>query len=314
MASFKDDYYETVETDNDGRFYLSVGEIIDSSAYILNVIPRRRATRMELLIDSETFPDQKMPAVTPAEIDWKQFAVYAEKTEHYYMVENGMRYIQLPEVIVKPKPQKRSQFYSSSFASYSITQEELEQFRPATMEMLLSQLPGVNVRRISGSLSVTIRDKGSEIMPILSVNDIILSMEDLDLIDPSNVVQVDLLTGAKAMFFGKSGIVLSIFTKHKIYDKIFPSFHIKSFFPLGYQQPVEFYMPKYDTPEKRNTPTPDLRTTIHWQPVVQTADTGVASFEFYTADETTSYTVIIEGLTDDGRIIRQEGKIEVRKN
>ena len=87
------------------------------------------------------------------------------------------------------------------------------------------------------------------------------------------------------------------------------SLHINKIMPLGYQKPVEFYAPKYDTPEKRNAQTPDLRTTIHWQPVVQTDSTGVASFEFYTADEPTSYTVIIEGLSDDGKIIRQEGQL-----
>ena len=82
--------------------------------------------------------------------------------------------------------------------------------------------------------------------------------------------------------------------------------------PLGYQQPVEFYAPKYDTPEKRNAPTPDLRTTIHWQPVVQADSSGVASFEFYTADDPASYSVIIEGLGNDGSIIRKEGKLWIR--
>ncbi|MDR2586494.1 MAG: hypothetical protein LBC84_09840 [Prevotellaceae bacterium] len=57
------------------------------------------------------------------------------------------------------------------------------------------------------------------------------------------------------------------------------------------QRPVEFYAPRYDTSEEHNATKPDLRTTIHWQPVVQTASQGVASFEFYTADESTSYTV-----------------------
>ena len=78
---------------------------------------------------------------------------------------------------------------------------------------------------------------------------------------------------------------------------------------MGYQQPVEFYAPKYDTPEKRNAPVPDLRTTIYWQPVVHADEQGKASFEFYTADEQTSYTVIIEGLADDGSIIGKESKL-----
>jgi len=81
--------------------------------------------------------------------------------------------------------------------------------------------------------------------------------------------------------------------------------------PLGYQQPVAFYAPKYETISQRNNPKPDLRTTIHWQPVVQTDSHGNAVFEFYTADEPTSYTVNIEGMADDGTIIRQTKKITV---
>ena len=56
----------------------------------------------------------------------------------------------------------------------------------------------------------------------------------------------------------------------------------------------------------------DMRTTIHWQPVIKTDSSGVASFDFYTADEPTSYTVAIEGLTEDGKIIRKEEKIRRR--
>ncbi|MCL1973575.1 MAG: hypothetical protein FWG54_02000, partial [Bacteroidetes bacterium] len=59
----------------------------------------------------------------------------------------------------------------------------------------------------------------------------------------------------------------------------------------------------------RSNGKPDLRTTIHWQPVVQIDNQGQAFFSFYTADEQTSYTVTIEGVADNGTIIRNIGKI-----
>jgi len=79
--------------------------------------------------------------------------------------------------------------------------------------------------------------------------------------------------------------------------------------PYGYQKPVEFYAPKYDTPEARANLAFDQRTTIHWQPDVRTDNMGMAAFSFYTADAKSTYTVIIEGVTDDGKMIRQEAKI-----
>ena len=55
-----------------------------------------------------------------------------------------------------------------------------------------------------------------------------------------------------------------------------------------------------------------MRTTIHWQPDVPTDETGVATFDFYTADAQTTYTVVMEGVASNGMIIHHEGKI-VRK-
>jgi len=79
--------------------------------------------------------------------------------------------------------------------------------------------------------------------------------------------------------------------------------NVKRISPLGYQAPVAFYSPKYDTQEQKNNPKPDLRTIIYWKANVVTDDAGQANLDFYTADDPTTYTVIIEGVSDDGRLI-----------
>ena len=127
-----------------------------------------------------------------------------------------------------------------------------------------------------------------------------------------DIAQIDILIGATAVAYGVRGYngVILVYTKDgKPQSKTSELFNIKTIVPLGYQQPAAFYAPKYDTPARRNVSTPDLRTTIHWQPVVTIDDEGVASFEFYTTDDPTSYSVVIEGLSDDGTIIRREEKL-----
>jgi TonB-dependent SusC/RagA subfamily outer membrane receptor len=127
-----------------------------------------------------------------------------------------------------------------------------------------------------------------------------------------DIAQIDVIRGSEAAIFGANGAhgVIVIHTKRgEIYNDTTPQFHIKSIIPLGHQSPAEFYAPTYETVSQRNNPKPDLRTTIHWQPVVQTDERGMASFSFYTADEQNSYTVVIEGLANDGSIIRQVGKL-----
>ena len=82
-------------------------------------------------------------------------------------------------------------------------------------------------------------------------------------------------------------------------------------FPLGYQMNREFYSPVYETAEQQNEITPDLRSTIYWNPDVRTDEDGHAGTDFYTADTETTYTVVIEGVTDDGRIVYKRDKIEM---
>ena len=79
----------------------------------------------------------------------------------------------------------------------------------------------------------------------------------------------------------------------------------------SYQEPVEFYSPKYETLEARQAVIPDYRTTIFWKPDIVVSDSEEASFEFYTSDYKTTYSVVIEGITNDGKIIRQVEKIRV---
>lgn len=73
---------------------------------------------------------------------------------------------------------------------------------------------------------------------------------------------------------------------------------------LGYQRPIAFYSPKYETKQSQKNPKPDLRTTLYWNPNIHTDKQGNASVEFYTADSEASFSVVIEGVTDDGKLIR----------
>jgi hypothetical protein len=107
-----------------------------------------------------------------------------------------------------------------------------------------------------------------------------------------------------------AGGVISITTRSG-WDVKTERFNHAAHTPLGYQQPVEFYSPKYETLVQKQSPIPDYRTTIFWKPDVVISEEGEASFEFYTSDFQTTYSVVIEGITEDGRIVRQVEKIQV---
>lgn len=74
--------------------------------------------------------------------------------------------------------------------------------------------------------------------------------------------------------------------------------------PLGWQKPAKFYSPTYEHNAQNHTPAGmDKRSTVYWNPALNVPKDGKSSFEFYTSDGSSPYTVVIEGLTADGDYI-----------
>jgi hypothetical protein len=325
----QDGYFDTSKTNKDGRFSFDC-DMPDSTQFIVNIAPKRGNTQMRLTLDKEDFPKKTLSTVPPAEkIDRNMFAKYADKAERKYTEENGMRMYFLSEVTVSAQQKKQrieSPFYFSKTLppSSTITADDIIKLPGATMYLLLMRVPGV---RVSSEDGVKIRSikigppvsVNFEPVPLIVIDDVTYAesnmerlVENLNMIQVNDIAQIDVLKGPEVATFGVRGAggVICIYTKRGENSKIKDiQYNTQSLTPLGYQQPVEFYAPKYDTPEKRKASGFDLRTTIHWQPFVQMDNLGVASFEFYTADESTSYSVVIEGISNDGRIIRSESKL-----
>lgn len=85
--------------------------------------------------------------------------------------------------------------------------------------------------------------------------------------------------------------------------------NMEEFTPIGYQQHVEFYSPVYETVEQRNDDTPDLRSTIYWNPSVSTDSTGTTDLSFYSSDFPSQYAIIIEGVSSLGHLIYSSKEI-----
>ncbi|MDR1866056.1 MAG: TonB-dependent receptor plug domain-containing protein [Bacteroidales bacterium] len=303
--SLKGDYFETTVTDKDGKFYFHNCELPDSTRIIVQALPDKAIKRLELIMNIDRYPPRTLPPPVAEKTDRNRLAAYIDKAEQKYTYENGVRTVFLKEVTItaERKPVRKSEYYSQ--ADNSITEDELDRFTPTSMYNLLMRLPGVMV---SGN-TVSIRGQGE---PLLVVDGVTMDISDIEFINVMDVAQVDVLKNASstAVFGSRGGNgVIVVFTKEgKVSFRPKP-FHIKTLMPLGFQTPVAFYAPKYDTQKAKEATVPDLRTTIHWQPVVQTDTTGVASFEFYSADPETTYSVVVEGVAANGKIIRQEGKI-----
>jgi hypothetical protein len=68
----------------------------------------------------------------------------------------------------------------------------------------------------------------------------------------------------------------------------------------GLQEQHEFYSPRYDMPEARQSRLPDLRNLLYWNPNVTTTSTTPATLDFYTGDQAGRYIVVLQGLSKTG--------------
>ena len=88
--------------------------------------------------------------------------------------------------------------------------------------------------------------------------------------------------------------VLMVRTKPHVRTDQIP-YNVSCDYPLGWQKPVKFYTPKYNTAEARKGTNKDNRMTLYWNPSVKVDANGEAWISFYTSDTPGKYRIEIEG-------------------
>lgn len=306
---------ETTTADDKGRFMFKV-EYPDGTEITVQSLSRKGGKRNLINIEPETFPDNTFSTISvrgrsagQPEVD---LDAYLKKANEEYSSLYGMRTIMLDEVTVTAKTLEKyteSKFYSPLYASGLVTSDEIEKRKLSSLRSLLTTTPGIIVK--SDKITTTRSD-----IPVLFVIDDMTYEDFFDRLDDLDVSSIDNLfvlrdnMGMLGYYPNTEGAIV-ITTKRGFVQKNTKSLNIDRIRPLGYQLPVEFYSPAYETQEQKESLSPDLRTTIFWKPNVQFSKKGEALVEFYAADTPTTYQIIGEGVTSSGKMIRLEKEITV---
>lgn len=319
-------YFDETLTDSAGTFVFNKIEFPDSTEFIVQALNEKGKDYIELLVDEDRFAQasglpQRVSHERAQAKESIQMAGYVARADVKYTLENGMRTIDIEEVVIMGQaPEKKSYNFSyympkGSSSATLLTSEQIEELHPAVVSDIFIHIPftriengKVVIERMSYGLNGTN-------YAVLIIDDIIIHEYDIDALDPTNIERIGILKGTASSIlggYGSGGAVVITTKKGHFEFKETPKYNIKKVSPLGYQEPAEFYSPRYDTPELRNNGQPDLRTTIYWNPNVTVSDAGEASFDFYTADASTTYTAVVEGVASDGSVVRNIKKI-VRK-
>jgi hypothetical protein len=322
-------------TDADGKFRFEL-HYPDSTLFFVQANNQRGGDRVELTVNPEMFPPLKhipvsrslLPDVSEKENVATGFLDKAGQRARY---DEDMMLINLDEIEVTAqridkRDELRLRYAINASSDMTIYREDIESKMKGAMRVtdLLINTPGIRVsnppfpHEPKVFIGPHIKTFGATNVPALilvdgmEVGDIPLST----LVSVRDVESIDIFKGVGASIFGSRGMFGAIsITTRKWNPNDNPTDYRNnsmSFTPLGYQKPVEFYAPKYDTPEAKNFSIPDFRTTIFWKPDVIISEYGNASFDFYAADFPTTYSILIEGISEEGTIIRHVETIEVR--
>ena len=140
-------------------------------------------------------------------------------------------------------------------------------------------------------------------------------LNELDNLYPFQMIKrIDFLQSGAALIYGNfPGGALVITMKEGFVEEDHKQYGIKNLSPLGYQQYVEFYSPKYLMASGNITEGNDIRNTVYWSPNISINDNGKTVIEFYANDNpSTTYNVVIEGMTNSGKFIHASQKLDKR--
>ena len=256
---------------------------------------------------------------------------FLEKVEQRLKYDEGIRTIQLHEVEVtakkiENKDEPRLEYWVNIGSDATIRRKDFVKQNPRLVTDIIRGIAGIQV-----SSNGYIRISPYIGLPYVLIDGLPIDWPNpkemkspyqspLEIVTVNDVESIDILKGSSTAIFGVHGGngAISITTRRGI-DVIHEADSLRAgktlnravYTPLGYQGPAAFYSPKYETLEAKQSTAPDYRTTIFWKPDFVASDTGEANFDFYTSDFPTTYSVVIEGLTNDGKIVRQVEKIRV---
>ncbi len=293
---------QQVQADDKGDFIMSNLNYPDSTLYILEALTNKEK-KGAILTLNDTYKKNNYMELKPLPLanDNINFSSFIKQTNDMYLLDHGIRMIDLDEISVTAKRLDNksitSSYYSPLLSSNLLSSDDFKKRNITSMSSLLSHL-GVFV---TGN-KVMIRNQVAQII----IDDI--ACEDDDVFNAlifDDIENAFVLKDGIGVVNMRPSIVFTTKRGEGIYSNVI-SDNIKSIKPLGYQQTVEFYSPVYTNNELLDNDTPDLRSTIYWNPRVLVDKQGDASFEFYTADPVTTYTIVIEGVSADGHVFFEE--------
>jgi hypothetical protein len=238
---------------------------------------------------------------------------------------DGMSY-EFDELLVKAKRKtkeekvkeildERAGAYKGAESRIIVTQREVGLAGQSPLN-LLRRIAGVQVSGVFPNETVVIRGLTSlngGTAPLFVLDGVPVDATTISTTPVQDILFIDVFKGPSASIFGVRGGngVIAVYTKRgeDIGEEPEDRIGIVDLNFEGFYKSRSFYSPNYEV--KNDTQRPDYRSTIFWEPNLLFSSKEKVSRSFYTADQTGKYQIIVEGISEDGRVVYHTESIEV---
>jgi len=294
------------DLDKNGAFHFSGLTFMDNSGFVLRAVNAKGGNYTKLAYD-KGMPQAVVGIATPEGAENQLMVTYMEnkkKQQDEILQYGDIKGKILKEVVIKDKKimhyPSNGNLISAEMADQLLTSEDIEKIGGTSLKaMILQKFYG------RGKMEGLIVVDGVAIPAGFDI-DHFLNARDVE--------TVAAVYGPNASIYGgrsDKGVWVITTKQGKGIDyKDIASIGVLPITPKGYYKAREFYAPKYDHTESSFN-REDLRSTIYWKPELVTDKDGNASFEFYNADGTGSYRVVVEGIDANGNLGRQVYRYKV---
>jgi TonB-dependent SusC/RagA subfamily outer membrane receptor len=176
-------------------------------------------------------------------------------------------------------------------------------------QLIQGRVAGVQVNFDGSNATVLIRGVGSfqaGVEPLYILNNVPVTATTLAQISPRDVESIEVFKDpSSTAIFGSQGGngVIAVYTKTGGKTSYNPEGGTLVAKYNGYSTPRVFYSPQYEEGGSSTSLT-DKRSTLYWNPLLQTGSDGRAEVTYYNSEAATKHLLIVEGIDRKGRLGR----------
>jgi len=331
----KNNIITSVKTDSAGRFTLDLDNLTGNAKVIVNATDDKGNFQGRLLLDSVSYspPEVKKSksltylTVMEDPVNNENFKSLQETFEIKRSIRKKYTLsdtILIDEVMILARRKETRREFQVNQIRLVYGQPDKEVIMTPQMEsagsisdILIGRVSGLTLSkptRTSSGIRIHGMTSFSESQePLFLLDGMVSSYEGVNSIPKNWIDRIDVIKSEKTAAFGVRGAngVISVITKTSEDIPYKPVSYAFSTEISGYDTPRIFYSPKHIT-TRQNGYMPDLRSTLYWLPDIKVVTNQDYLVKYYNADDSSTYAIIVEGITSDGIPVSGKTEYEVK--